>query len=91
MNQKVAIALCVISGFCGGALVSFLSAERVHAQGKYNIEQVVSAQKFDLVNPDGSTAGTFGFDSNGNPEITLMDASGKVVWSTKPHLKTITR
>jgi len=91
MNRKLAIGLCMISGFCCGALVSFLSAERVHAQRKYNVETVVCAQKFELVNPDGSTAGTFGFDANGNPEITLMDSSGKILWSTQAHLKAIHR
>lgn len=90
MNQKLAIALCVISGFCG-SLFTLVSADRVHAQEKENVEQVIKAEKFVLVNPDGSTAGTLGLDSNGSPEITLMDSAGKVVWSTKPHLKTITR
>jgi len=36
-----------------------------------------------LVKKQGTAFGLMGFDSNGTPLITLIDESGRTIWSTK--------
>jgi hypothetical protein len=91
VKKNLRSVLSVILGFCGGVLFSFTLAWGGRAQEHFKAEEVVSAQKFELVNEQGVAMGTFEFDESGNPEISLRDAAGNVTWSTKPRVKTVTR
>lgn len=83
MNRRSTLVLFMVVGFFGGILANFVSAKLVHAQEHPPAEKVVTAQRFVLVNEQGSSAGIIGFDKSGSPEITLFDAQGNVIWSTK--------
>lgn len=81
MNRKMNLGLTLATGLLGGFLSHYISPELVHAQTKTVPAKEIKAQRFLLVNDDGSTAGLFGFDQDGNATVVLMDKMGKVVWS----------
>lgn len=83
MNRRGRVFFSMIVGFCGGIFAPYVSGRLVGAQEPRQTEKVVTAQKFVLVNEQGTSAGIFGFDEHGSPEITLLDAQGKIIWSTK--------
>jgi hypothetical protein len=81
MNRKLHLGLSLAAGLLGGVLAHYVSPELVHAAQAAPTKEV-RAQSFVLVNEDGSPAGLFGFDLNGQPMIKLFDRAGKVIWST---------
>jgi hypothetical protein len=91
MNRRASVMVWVIVGFCGGILAPYVLGKAVHAQEPRPKVQVVTAQKFVLTSEQGTPAGIFGFDTNGSPEITLFDAQGHVIWSTKLRMHTLAR
>jgi hypothetical protein len=91
MSRRWNVALCMMVGFCGGILAPYVSGRLVHAQELSQSRKVVTAEKFVLINEQGASAGIFGFDSNGSPEITLLDARGNVIWSTKLRAQSLSR
>ncbi|HXW62204.1 MAG TPA: hypothetical protein VEJ45_06370 [Candidatus Acidoferrales bacterium] len=91
MNRPRNVLVWAIVGFCGGILAPHVLGKAVHAEELRRNAKVVTAQKFVLTNEQGTPAGIFGFDTNGSPEITLLDAQGDVVWSTKLRMQTLSR
>ena len=81
MNCKLNVGLSLAAGLLGGFLSHYASPELVHAQTKTVPSPEIKAQRFVLVNDDGSTAGFFGFDQDGKANVVLLDKTGKVVWS----------
>lgn len=89
MNRRGKVMAWVMLGFCGGILASYVLGKGAQAGEPRPNAKVVTAQKFVLVNDQGASAGIFGFDPNGSPEITLFDAQGNVVWTTKLRIETL--
>ena len=89
MIQKWNVVVSMIIGFGGGILGSYVSGKTVHAQELRQTAKVVTAQKFILLNKQGASAGMFGFDNGGSPEITLFDEQGNIIWSTKLRTQTL--
>ena len=89
MNRKLNLGLPIAAGLLGGFLAHYISPELVHAQTQAAPPKEISAQRFVLVNDDGKPAGLFGFDQDGQPNIILLDKTGKVLWSAsgKPNAK----
>lgn len=81
MNRKLNLGLSIAAGLLGGFLSHYVPPELVHAQTQPAPPKEIRAQRFLLVNDDGSPAGLFGFDKDGSPTVVLLDKTGKVVWS----------
>ena len=82
MNRKLNLGLSLAVGLLGGCLSHYVFPEMVQAAQTAPPSQI-KAQSFVLVNSGGSTAGIFGFDQQGRPNVILYDNTGKVVWSTQ--------
>jgi hypothetical protein len=82
MNRKLNLGLSLAAGLLGGFLSHYLSPELVHAQTQVEPPtKEIKAQRFVLVNDNGSPAGLFGFDQDGKANVILLDKTGKIVWS----------
>jgi hypothetical protein len=90
MNRKLNLGLSIAAGLLGGFLSHYVSPDLVHAQTQAAPPaqtqpapppKEIKAQRFVLVNNDGSPAGLFGFDQDGKANVVLLDKTGKVVWS----------
>jgi hypothetical protein len=91
MIQRMSWVLALVAGFLGGIASQYVSPALVRAQVRTTPMKVISARKFVLLNEQGTTSGVFGFDGNSNPSITLYDAQGQVIWSTKIRVQKIER
>jgi hypothetical protein len=70
MNKAITTALGLVAGFIGGAMSHYLFAPMtVQAQAQSPTE--IRAQKFVLVDKNGTVRGVFGFRSNGSPDIQI--------------------
>lgn len=70
MNKAIATATGLVAGFIGGAMSHYLFVPmRVQAQAQSPTE--VRAQKFVLVDGNGTVRGVFGFRSDGSPDIQI--------------------
>jgi hypothetical protein len=89
MNRKLNLGLSIAAGLLGGFLSHYISPELVHAQAQAAPSKEIRAQRFVLVNDDGKPAGLLGFDQDGQPNVILLDRTGKVLWSAsgKPNAK----
>jgi hypothetical protein len=87
MNRKLNLGLSIAAGLLGGFLSHYISPELVHAQTQAAPPKEIRAQRFVLVNDDGKPAGLLGFDQDGQPNVILLDKTGKVLWnaSGKPN------
>jgi hypothetical protein len=86
MNRTMNIALMLAAGLVGGLLSRYLAPTPVFAQAQAPAPKEVRAQSFVLVNKQGAALGRIGFDSEGQPYITLLDEQGRTLWSTKASL-----
>jgi len=98
--NRMTIVVALTAGLVGGVLSRYVSpapvlAQQAQAPGPAPVE--LRAQRFALVNPDGSVVATFvvdqpklpeGLQPNGPgglifapPYIRLLDRSGKEIWS----------
>lgn len=82
MNRGLNLGLSLAAGFLGGFLSHYSLLRSVHAQAPIPAATEIKAQRFVLVNEMGAPAGLFGFDETGNPNVILLDKTGKVIWST---------
>ena len=73
------LTLSLAGGLLGGALSGFFHPLNSHAQSQPPEE--IRAQRFTLVNEQGTILGSFSFDGQGRPEIVLRDRFGHEVWS----------
>ena len=80
MDRKWNLGLSIAAGLLGGFLSHYISPVLVHAQAQAAPKEI-RAQRFVLVNDNGSPAGLFGFDKDGAPNVVLFDKTGKVLWS----------
>jgi hypothetical protein len=88
--NKSTIAVALAAGLIGGAISRYAAPAPVHAQQAAQPAPLeVRAQRFVLVNPDGSVAGTFAVEQPKptdipfpftQPSIRLLDWSGKEIW-----------
>ena len=83
MNRKVNFTLALAAGLLGGVLSRYLTPTPVFAQAQAPAPREIRAQSFLVVNKQGAPLGRIGFDSDGLPNITLVDEDGRTIWSTK--------
>jgi len=86
MNRKLNFTLALAAGLLGGVLSRYLTPTPVLAQAQAPAPREIRAQSFVLVNKQGAPLGRIGFDSDGLPNITLVDENGRTIWSTKATL-----
>ncbi len=86
MNRTMHITLALAAGLLGGLLSRYLTPPPVFAQAQTPAPREIRAQSFVLVNKQGAPLGRIGFDSNGLPNITLVDEDGRTIWSSKATL-----
>jgi hypothetical protein len=92
--NRTTIVVALMAGLAGGVTSRYISpaavlAQQPQAQGPAPVE--LRAQRFSLVNPDGSVVATFVVDQPkplagfpfpfAQPSIRLLDWSGKEIWS----------
>ena len=69
MSNKVIVAIALVAGFIGG-VISHVPMS-VHAQTPPPASTEIRAEKFVLVDENGTPRGVFGFRSDGSPDIQL--------------------
>jgi hypothetical protein len=89
--NRTTIVVALMAGLAGGVTSRYISpapvlAQQAQAQSPAPME--LRAQRFSLVNPDGSVVATFAVDQSKvldgppfKPAIRLLDSSGKEIWS----------
>lgn len=75
-TTKTTTLLALVAGFIGGTMSHYLFVSSVvRAQGPAQSPPEIRAQKFVLVDENGTARGVFGFRSNdGNPDIQVTPA-----------------
>jgi hypothetical protein len=88
--NRMTIAIALAAGLVGGVISRYISpapvlAQQAQPQSPAPVE--LRAQRFVLVNPDGSVAGTFAVEQPKPTDfpfmprsIRLLDWSGKEIW-----------
>jgi hypothetical protein len=72
MNTKTTAVLALVAGFIGGAMSHYLFVPAaVRAQGPVQSSTEIRAQKFVLVDENGTSRGVFGFRSDGSPDLQV--------------------
>lgn len=72
MNTKITTALAVLAGFAGGAMSHYLMVPMpVRAQAPVQASPEIRAQKFVLIDENGTARGVFGFQNDGTPAIQV--------------------
>lgn len=72
MKTGITTALGMVAGFIGGAMSHYLLVPMpVRAQAPVQAPAEIRAQKFVLVDENGTPRGVFGFGSGGTPEIQV--------------------
>ncbi len=77
MNNRN-LVLSMVAGLAGGALFTYFFP--VVARAEAQAPNEIRAQRFTLVNQEGTALGSFSFDDAGRPQIILRDRSGHEVW-----------
>lgn len=75
--SKPTVVLAFAAGLLGGLVSHYIPAQPVHAQ---SMPAEVRAQRFVLVNEQGSVLGTLSEEA-GRSCLKLFDASGHEIWS----------
>ena len=75
MRNRLTLAFAMVAGFIGG-MVSHVPA-LVHAQTPTPVAPEIRAQKFLLVDENGTPRGVFGFRSDGTPELQVRNKNPK--------------
>ena len=89
--NRTTIVVALMSGLAGGVTSRYISpapvlAQQPQAQSPAPVE--LRAQRFSLVNPDGSVVATFTVDHPKTPDsfplpppsVRLLDSGGKELW-----------
>ena len=88
LNPRLTLTLSLAAGMLGGLFSRYVSPTNAHAQAA---TPEVRAQKFTLVDQNGTVRGVFAVvDSGrkgGNPVVQLFDIGGREVWSTSPQIE----
>ena len=90
LNPKLTPTLSLAAGLLGGLLSRYVSPTTALAQVAVPTE--IRAQKFTLVDENGTVRGVFAVVDNpsqigGYPVIQLFGIGGREVWSTSPPLE----
>ena len=90
LNPRLTLTLSLAAGLLGGLLSRYVTPTNAQAQAAAPAE--IRAQKFTLVDQNGTVCGVFAVVDNplrkgGNPVIQLLDIGGREVWSTSPPLE----
>jgi hypothetical protein len=87
--NKTTIGVTLLAGLAGGVISRYISPAPVLAQQAQASPMELRAQRFVLINPDGSVAGTFAVERPKPTDIPfpftpssirLLDSSGKEIW-----------
>jgi|HubBroStandDraft_6_1064221.scaffolds.fasta_scaffold75078_4 hypothetical protein len=91
--QKLNLGLAVGAGFLGGALshysASYFTQATAHAQTLVSPVKDVTAQSFVLVDPTGTTVGTFKASSGQSPTVVFTDRNGREIWRAGTSVKVL--
>ena len=86
LNPRLTLTLSLAAGLLGGLFSRYVSPTPAQAQTAAPTE--IRAQKFNLVDQNGTVRGVFAVDNpvqrGGHPVIKLFDIGGREVWSTSP-------
>jgi hypothetical protein len=87
LNPRLTLTLSLAAGLLGGLFSRYVSPTTAQAQATAPIE--IRAQKFTLVDQNGTVRGVFAVVEDpvrkgGYPLIQLFDIGGHEVWSTSP-------
>jgi hypothetical protein len=90
LNSRLTLTLSLAAGLLGGLFSRYVSPTTAQAQATAPKE--IRAQKFTLVDQNGTVRGVFAIVDNpvqkgGYPVIQLFDIGGREVWSTSPPLE----
>jgi hypothetical protein len=89
LNPRLTLTLSLAAGLLGGIFSRYVSPMPAQAQEVAPTE--IRAQKFTLVDQNGTVRGVFTVDNpvpkGGHPVIKLFDLGGREVWSTSPPLE----
>ena len=78
MNKAITTALGLVAGFIGGAMSHYVFVPTpVLAQPPVPSQLEIRAQKFVLVDENGTARGVFGFQSDGNPALQVRYGKGR--------------
>ena len=90
LNPRLTLILSLAAGLLGGLLSRYVSPTTALAQT--TAPQEIRAQKFTLVDQNGTERGVFAVVDNpsrkgGYPVIQLFDIGGRELWSTSSRLE----
>jgi hypothetical protein len=89
LNPRLTLTLSLAAGLLGGLFSRYVSPTPAQAQTAAPAE--IRAQKFTLVDQNGTVRGVFAVDNpvekGGHTVIKLFDIGGREVWSTSPPLE----
>jgi len=90
LNPRLTLTLSLAAGLLGGLFSRYVSPTNTQAQAATPAE--VRAQKFTLVDKNGTVRGVFAvvdtpFPKGGYPVIQLFDIGGREEWSTSPQME----
>jgi hypothetical protein len=72
MSTKASTSLALVAGFIGGAMSHYLLVpQAVRAQVPAQSSPEIRAEKFVLVDENGTARGAFGFRSDGSPDLQV--------------------
>src|SRR5580693_1694573 len=88
--NTMTVVVALVAGLAGGVVSRYISPAPVlaqHAPAQRPAPVVVRAQRFALVNPDGTVVATFALDQSKpldgvpfKPAIRLLDSNGTEIW-----------
>jgi hypothetical protein len=78
MSTRTSLTLAVAAGFLGGIISQRFVPAPVFAQAQPMPPTEIQAQRFVLVDKNGTARGVFGFETNGSPVIEITSGKGHV-------------
>jgi hypothetical protein len=78
MSTRTTLTLAVAAGFFGGIISQRIVPTPVFAQAQPLPPTEIQAQRFVLVDKNGTARGVFGFETNGSPVIEITGDKGHV-------------
>jgi hypothetical protein len=72
MGTKKTIALALAAGFIGGIVSQRIAPPSIYAQAQTQIPNEIRAERFVIVDENGTPRGAFGIDKKGDPESKLL-------------------
>jgi hypothetical protein len=82
MSTKATVVLAFVAGLTGGTVSQRLVGAPVRAQAPAPEAKEIRAERFVLVDENGTPRGAFGIDANSLPTLELIDKKGHL-WRPK--------